>query len=222
MTGRTFDGYRRRRSEAGEDTGSLLVYILIVSNCVSSEKVLASIVLSARPVRTAQIDETGKPDLQAELVRLFDTLHPSLYRYLRWLGATPEAADDAIQEAFLRLHRHVQTAGAAENLKSWLYRVAGNLVRDEHKSAAFRRVEPIVETEWADVAANPEEEVLAKESTRRLAEAVRHLPEIQRKCLALRSEGLRYREIAKVLNIGTSTVADILARTVKELARELP
>jgi len=34
------------------------------------------------------------------------------------------------------------------------------------------------------------------------------LPETEQRCLHLRAEGLRYREIAEVLDIGLSTVAD--------------
>jgi len=42
-------------------------------------------------------------DATGQVVRLFDEFRESLFRYLRWLGSTPDEADDAIQETFLRL-----------------------------------------------------------------------------------------------------------------------
>jgi RNA polymerase sigma-70 factor (ECF subfamily) len=45
---------------------------------------------------------------------------------------------------------------------------------------------------------------------------------VEQECLALRSEGFRYREIGGILGIGTSTVADVLRRALDTLARELP
>jgi len=64
--------------------------------------------------------------------------------------------------------------------------------------------------------------MLARESHERLGAAIRRLPEEERKCLALRSEGFRYREIAEALGIGISTVADSLRRAITRLAKELP
>jgi len=163
-------------------------------------------------------------DPAVRVVRLFDELRDSLFRYLRWLGCTPEEADDTIQETFVRLHAHLTARGSDENLRSWVFRVAGNLVRDERKSWRRKWSRPLEGTSpgsWTDPSAGPEQTVLAKESSERLEAAIRRLPKGQQKCLALRSEGLRYREIAEVLGIGVTTVADALRRAVNTLSREL-
>jgi len=165
-------------------------------------------------------------DAAAQVVRLFDEIRPGLFRYLRWHGSSAEEADDVVQETFLRLHAHLQTGRSQENLRAWVFRVAGNLIRDERKSGRRRFNRPLetgtgARDAWADPGAGPEELVLARESTRRLHAAMRRLPVIERECLALRSEGFRYREIGGILGIGTSTVADVLRRALETLAREL-
>jgi RNA polymerase sigma-70 factor (ECF subfamily) len=66
----------------------------------------------------------------------------------------------------------------------------------------------------------PEHAVLKKEKFRRLASAIRALTEVERECLLLRAEGLRYREIGEVLEMSTSTVADTVDRAVKKLAEK--
>jgi RNA polymerase sigma-70 factor (ECF subfamily) len=52
---------------------------------------------------------------------------------------------------------------------------------------------------------------------RRLRTVVRALPERDRQCLFLRAEGLRYRDIARTLDISLGGVAKSLARTMKRL-----
>jgi len=163
-------------------------------------------------------------DAAAHVVRLFDEHRPGLFRFLRWRGCTAEEADDAIQETFLRLHTHLRTGRPEDNLRSWLFRVAGNLIRDERKSGRRRFNQPLEADDagvWTDPAAGPEQLVLARESTRRLHTAIGRLPATERECLALRGEGFRYREIGEILGIGTSTVADVLKRAFDTLAREL-
>jgi RNA polymerase sigma-70 factor (ECF subfamily) len=45
------------------------------------------------------------------------------------------------------------------------------------------------------------------------------LPERERLCLHLRHDGLRYRDIAKVLDISLGAVAKLLARAIARLER---
>jgi RNA polymerase sigma-70 factor (ECF subfamily) len=162
-------------------------------------------------------------DASREVVRLFDELRMGLFRFLRWQGSSTEEADDAVQETFLRLYAHLQRGGSRENLRAWVFRVAANLVRDERKSGRRRLSQPMKTGAGArDPAAGPEQMVIDRETTRRLHAAIARLPAIERACLALRSEGFRYREIAGILGIGTSTAADVLRRAMETLAREVP
>ena len=123
------------------------------------------------------------------------------------------------QEAFLRLHRHVTGGGGGDNLRSWLFRVAHNEARNRQKRYERRFAAPM---DGVDVLADsdPERELLERERYRKLDEAMRALPEMERQCLVLRGEGLRYREIGEVLGAPTSTVADVIERAVKMLAEK--
>jgi RNA polymerase sigma-70 factor (ECF subfamily) len=169
----------------------------------------------------------GDVEARHTVTALFADVRASLYRYLRWLGSTPEQTDDAIQETFLRLYTHLESGGARDNVRGWVFRVAANLVRDERRSIRWRRSDPLPEhgageAEFVDPIANPEQIAAVNESNRRLQAAILALPLDQQKCLALRSQGLRYREIGELLGIGTTTVSDLLQRAVRALSRELP
>jgi RNA polymerase sigma-70 factor (ECF subfamily) len=68
-------------------------------------------------------------------------------------------------------------------------------------------------------AMNPEEELATSERQRRLASVLGALPAQDRRCLYLRAEGLRYREIAEVAGISLGSVAASLARSLARFQR---
>jgi RNA polymerase sigma-70 factor (ECF subfamily) len=70
-----------------------------------------------------------------------------------------------------------------------------------------------------DPAPNPESQAADRQKQQRLAAVLRALPEQDRHCLFLRAEGLRYREIAKVLDISLGAVSLSLGRSLARMAR---
>lgn len=66
---------------------------------------------------------------------------------------------------------------------------------------------------------NPEDQFAANQKQQRLLAALGALPERDRRCLALRAEGLRYREIAEILDISLGGVALALGRSMARIAR---
>jgi len=73
----------------------------------------------------------------------------------------------------------------------------------------------------ADPLDSPEHRALSRERARRLSAGIGKLPEQQRECMLLRASGLRYREIAQVLGIQTSSVGALVHRAVARLSEEL-
>jgi len=165
-------------------------------------------------------------DARAEALRWFDELRDPLRRYLLCAGANAADADDAVQESFLRLYRHLAKNGDRSNLYGWVFQVARNLLRDQRKSARRHRTvqldnAAIRENGPADPRGTPESCVLDEERTRRLRAAIATLPEQQRECMLLRASGLRYREIAEVLGIQTASVGAMVHRAVARLTEDL-
>ena len=151
---------------------------------------------------------------------LYGELRQPLLRYLVCLGMQAEEGREVVQETFLRLHQHLAKGGSRENLRSWVFRVAHNHALNCRKRSGRSVGEPVPDVETP--AAGPEQLLLDKERLARLRAAIGELPRIQQECLHLRAEGLRYREIAEILEIGVTTVADHLDRAIRKLAEELP
>jgi RNA polymerase sigma-70 factor, ECF subfamily len=160
-------------------------------------------------------------DDTCEATTLFEEMRQPLLRYLAGLGLPAEEAKDAVQDAFLSLHRHLTAGGSRENIRSWLFRVAHNRARNWQKSYAQRMGEPLDPVfDAASQDATPEQVAVTEEKFRRLDQAVRALAEQERECLMLRAEGLRYREIGEVMGVPTSTVAGTVERAIKKLAEK--
>jgi RNA polymerase sigma-70 factor (ECF subfamily) len=66
---------------------------------------------------------------------------------------------------------------------------------------------------------DPEEELLEGRRHRRLLAEVNTMPEIDRCCLYLRAEGLRYRDIAGVLGVSLGGVSLALSRALARLGK---
>ena len=169
---------------------------------------------------------TESDQVRDETLRWFDELRDPLRRYLMCAGASAADADEAVQESFLRLYRHLEKSGDLANLRGWVFQVARNYLRDERKSARRQRSVPLDEAleregRLADPRGSPEHCLLGEERTRRLRAAIEKLPAEQRECMLLRASGLRYREIAAVLGMTISSVGALVRRAVARLSEDL-
>jgi RNA polymerase sigma-70 factor (ECF subfamily) len=181
--------------------------------------------LVALPARdnAPAIERREDPDGMASLlVALFDEYRDPLLRYLATLGLPFSDGEEVIQEAFLALFLHLRGGKSRENLRGWLFRVAHNIGlkrRYRNRDGAPARATDSGAERILDSAANPEEAAAHSQTTERLLAVVRALPEQDRQCLFLRAEGLRYREIAGVLDISLGAVSISLARSLARMAR---
>jgi RNA polymerase sigma-70 factor (ECF subfamily) len=161
--------------------------------------------------------------IEAEVVALFDQYRDGLLRYVASLGISVHDGEDVIQEVFLSLFRHLRVGRSRENLRGWVFRVAHNLALRSRYRAQRQQAKSTLGADrlagQVDPAANPEEQLATKQQQRRLILAVAALSEPDQLCLQLRAEGLRYREIAEVLDMSLGAVAKSLARSMERLMR---
>ncbi|MDQ2841080.1 MAG: RNA polymerase sigma factor [Acidobacteriota bacterium] len=165
-----------------------------------------------------RVGETAETKL---ILDLYDQEQVSLRRYVLYLGVDRATAEETVQESFLRLHQHLLAGGDRTNLRAWLYRVTHNLARNAQSSARSSRTGALEDlmpaAQPATPAASAEEELLDLEQKELLRQAFSRLSPAQRNCLVLRSQGLKYREIAEALDLSTSTVAENVQRGLEKL-----
>jgi RNA polymerase sigma-70 factor (ECF subfamily) len=175
------------------------------------------------PRPAAAVGTGAVSEVERQVIELFDRFRSPLLRYALSLGLSVHDAEEVIQEVFLALFGHLLLGKSRRNLRGWIFRVAHNL--GLKRRAANKRLqgtlatEAIVVEELLDAGPNPEERMASGQEMGRLQATLRALPEQDRWCLALRAEGLRYREIATTLGISLGSVSSLLARSLARLRR---
>jgi RNA polymerase sigma-70 factor, ECF subfamily len=152
-----------------------------------------------------------------QIIELYEHLRPSLHAYLSLQGLSREHSEDVIQEAFLRLVRHIVSRGPDANPRAWVFRVAYNLSMDYHRTEKRQGRKGEAETylilrERIDPAPDPEQSILLQERLRHFRETVAQLTPKQRHCLLLRAKGLRYREIALAMGVSVQRIGELMQR----------
>ncbi len=167
-----------------------------------------------------------RPALEERLLALFDELREPLLRYLVSLRLPPQRSEEILQDTFIELFQHLKSGRSDSNIRGWLFRVAHNLALQSLRGERFEVSTPASVFDFppgplADPHLDPEEQLILNQQQERLLSAFENLPETEQRCVHLRAEGLRYREIAEVLHISISTVADCLRRAIDALRKEV-
>jgi RNA polymerase sigma-70 factor (ECF subfamily) len=166
-------------------------------------------------------------DVEQEVIRAYESLRTPVYLYLAAVLGDASEAEDICQEVFLRLFTHSSDHGmvAAERVRSWVFRVGHNLAIDRirtRKSAGFfDDGDPLPALlQLPDRSPAPDEAMLERERLEAIRRRLAHLSSQEKHCLYLRAEGFRYREIAEILGITSSSVAEFLRRAIRKLMRD--
>ena len=160
---------------------------------------------------------------EREVIQLFGQFRDALLRYVFSLGLSFHDGEEVIQEVFLALFRHLQLGRSRSHLRGWIFRVAHNLALKQRQAnrhaQAILHMDDDVAQRQPDAGLNPEEQVANKQGMERMQAVLRALPEVERCCLYLRAEGLRYREIADALGISLGSVSIALTRSLARMQR---
>ncbi|HWB86355.1 MAG TPA: sigma-70 family RNA polymerase sigma factor [Bryobacteraceae bacterium] len=177
----------------------------------------------AAPLLANAAVSRGALRIEEEVVALFDEFREPLGRYLLALGLPVPDTEEIIQETFLSLFEHLKKGKPRDRIRGWLFRVAHNLGlkrrNESRRMCGAARDANEIEELVADPSPGPEEQLSSREMGRRVRAVVRALSEQDRRCLYLRAEGLRYRELADVLDMSLAAVSISLARSLGRIAR---
>jgi RNA polymerase sigma-70 factor (ECF subfamily) len=176
----------------------------------------------------------GNQEAFRTLVRRYEA---KARRYCYRMFRDAQVAEDVAQDAFLKLYRNADRYEPKGRFVTWFYRVVGNLCYDrlryDNRRAAVRgttmdgpSLDGFTDGEGGTGEngrfATPDQALLRKEERRMVREAVAVLPDNLRTALTLREfEGLKYREIAEVMNVSLSEVKVLIHRGRKKLAARL-
>ncbi len=158
----------------------------------------------------------------ADDAALYDRYGPAIFAYVRLYTSSREDAEDLTLEVFIAAleHKYLAKLEGSEQL-AWLRRVAHNRLVDRFRRASrhpMGRLDDLLERMLTDDAANPEQVMLHRETYAQLHRAVQTLSPLQQQLLRLRyGDGLRFTEIAILLNKREDALRKLLSRTLVAL-----
>jgi RNA polymerase sigma-70 factor (ECF subfamily) len=163
----------------------------------------------------------GQTEAFGMLVRRYqDRLYPTVLR----LTGSAEDAHDLLQETFLRAYRKLSLFQGESSFYTWVYRIAVNLaLSDRRRRKSARSAVDLSGRETFDPADDPAQTDPAgplerAERDARVQDALSTLAPDHRAVVVLKDlDGLRYEEIAELLNIPVGTVRSRLHRARNEL-----
>jgi RNA polymerase sigma-70 factor, ECF subfamily len=150
------------------------------------------------------------------LAGLVDQYASSLYRVAYSVLRNPADAEDAVQEAFLRVLRHRDSLGEVRDHRVWLIRIVWNIVLDRKRRAKTRpETDDVAELARVlpSTGLSAEEVAAAAQHYAHVVGCVEQLPAKEREVLMLSAfDELSSVEIATVLGITESSVRSRLFR----------
>lgn len=174
---------------------------------------LADVATAARVAMAVDVD------VNRLVVALFEQEGSSLVRLARLFVDDRNAAEDLVQEAFIRLARSAGRIEDRTKAAAYLRSIVLNLARDHNRRGlvSLRHQLP-----FDDRRASVEDEITLRDDQRRVIEALRDLPHRQRDCLVLRYyHELGIDDIAATLSVSPNSVKTHLRRGLAALERNL-
>lgn len=162
----------------------------------------------------------GDMDAFTQLVELFgDRAVNFAYRMLK----DQNDAEDAVQEAFLKVFDKIHTFKQESKFSTWFYTVLSNICRDMLRKKSKKpmtvsinqtnREDDDFELQLEDTSYEPHENFIKKDALNILDKALTQLSDEHREVIVLRDiEGFDYEKIAEILGISLGTVKSRISR----------
>jgi len=172
------------------------------------------------PVRAVPVTATSaSADVDAFVVAMYEEHGRGLVRMVRLFVDDRNAAEDLVQEAFIRLARSAHRIKDERKAAAYLRSIVLNLARDHNRRGlvSLRHRLPLDDRE-----ASTEDIVVLSEEHQQVVDALRELPHRQRDCLILRYfDELGIDDIAETLGVSRNSVKTHLTRGMRALEGQL-
>ncbi|GAA0552777.1 RNA polymerase sigma-70 factor [Chitinophaga japonensis] len=152
---------------------------------------------------------------------LFNGLHRFSYSVVR----SREAAEEIVSDAFIKLWQVRGGLEKVDNLKVYLYVITKNLSLNYHARTAKKQLVQLdqIDVETIIEVKSPEDIYISNEIINKVRQAVCQLPPQCRIIFQLvKEDGLKYKEVAGILNLSVLTVRNQLAIAIKKISEALP
>ena len=156
-----------------------------------------------------------------KLAILYERYNRALFAFFFKVTLNSQASEDLVQTVFFKIIKYRDQYRAEEgSFVPWMFRIAHNANIDQYHSLASSRNDVRIDETHVRSDEDPDAEFLKQERSRRIKKALGQLTGEQREVLILsRYQGLKYEQIAQVLNCRVGTVKARVFRAMEKLRR---
>lgn len=146
-------------------------------------------------------------------------LFARLYNYACWLTQDRAAAEDLVQEAYMKALKGFSSFQPGTNFRAWIYRILRNTFLTSQAGLKFAQLDLSDDSSIEPAAADtPESLLLARAEQDAVRKAIEELPVHFREAILLCDlEEMTYQEIGQTLGIPVGTVMSRLSRARKAM-----
>ncbi len=153
---------------------------------------------------------------------LISPIQDKLFRFAVRIVGSVDEAEDVVQEVFIKLWKKRDYLDQIDNVEAWCMQLTKNLSIDKLRSK-HRRTEDINGyQELQDKQVTPDQQAIHTDLYDQIKSMIDQLPENQKMVVQLRDiEGLKYQEIADVLEMPLNQVKVNLFRARNTLKKQI-
>lgn len=157
--------------------------------------------------------------------RLYSVFHKRLYHFSLSLVRLPDTAQEVVEDVFTKLWINRTRLEAIENPSVYLYVAVKNQSLNRLSVKAREWIVSGLDettTSVAAVGSDPLSQLMTAEMLSRVNQAIEQLPSRCKMIFKLvREDGLRYKEVAEILNISVNTIDAQMAIAVRRISESL-
>jgi RNA polymerase sigma-70 factor (ECF subfamily) len=155
--------------------------------------------------------------VKKQFEELYDEQADAVYRFCLYKTSSKEAAEDLVQEAFVRLWNSMSEHKTIDNLKAFLYQITRNLVIDYYRKKKAVSLDNLNEQGF-EPGNTDHQDIENKSEINIVTQVIQQLDEKHRDVIYLKLiEDMEIQEIAKTLKITTNNATVRFHRGMKYL-----
>jgi RNA polymerase sigma-70 factor (ECF subfamily) len=156
---------------------------------------------------------------------IYTCIYKNLYQFALALVRNKEAAEEIVNDVFIRIWRNRASLPTVQNLRVYMYTATKNSALNYLSRKARENItEPFdhINIELKGSVITPEQIMITAEMDKIIQQSVNALPPRCKMIFKLtREDGLKYKEVAQILNIAVNTIDVQMAIAVKRIAAAL-
>jgi len=156
---------------------------------------------------------------------LMEKYSEQLYNFAFYFLKSRETSEEVVSDVFYKFWSNRQNLPQIKNIESYLYTsVKNQSLNYIEKNQKMRYLDVKADTlpELVSEELNPEKAVLAEELKAQIDQAIERLPEKCRLIFKMvREDGMKYKQVAEIMDISVNTVKEQMARALKSIRLEV-